>query len=243
MRTSQGWGDACVELADYFRTTESVNGLASSWESLAGIAQGGAVTSKDPEARFIARLGEGGRRVVALHREVRATLLRLPAVEPRTVDVLWAVYGPVPWGSVVKQGLGEETLGKLAEYLDARLYGVALLTPEFREGSRDWAGPQPLKKDDHRDRVLAWRVPGAWIADLAVVAKSRGKRVSEERRASAVATLSEIGRSATRILRASEDVYRVMRGKPGDGACNYKPRRARRVEGLDGVDFNAGGGR
>jgi hypothetical protein len=242
---AQGWDPIVGELVDYFRSADSVNGLSSSWTPLVGIAMGGAVTTKDPESRVVD--GRFGRRpgtsVVDRFRDTRRALVLLPPGDPSDLDVLWGAHGPVRWPRIVKAGLGEETEGKLAEFLDERLFGVALLTPEFRAGVRGWTGPTPVRKDDKRGKVRAWHAPGAWLADLALVAKSRSGVVSEERRAHAVATLSEVGRSATKMLRASEDAYRVLRGAVPAPPAEPRTRRSRRLEGLEGIDFMTTGER
>lgn len=241
-----GWGPVAAELSNYFLTAESANGLSSSWAPLVGIAQGGAVTSADRERRIVdGRFGFATQRSsVGQHREVRAALLRLPVTDPSGVTVLWAAYGSTPWERMLDEGLGAGVSAKLADHLDARLFGVALLTPEFLAGVRGWAGPVPLTPSDRRGNHVAWRAPGAWLVDLALTAKSRGKHASEGRRAHATATLSEVGRSAVRLLRQAENDYSAARRSvPSPVVVEPKQRRERKLGELSQLEFSVGGRR
>ncbi len=241
MSRARGWDPIAGELADYFRTAESVNGLASSWAPLVGIAMGGAVTSTDPESRIIdGRFALGAWKTsIGKHRVIRRALLLLPRGCPSGLDILWAAHGPVPWNRVLDEGLGTGKAEKVSEHLDLRLLGVALLTPEVRAASMTWSGPEPAKAGDHRSADLAWRAPGGWLVDLVLTAKSRSKSVPEAKRSHAVATLSEIGRSAAMLLRGAEDAYREARGAlPAELPPEPKaPRRSRRLDGLEHLEF------
>ena len=227
MSGPRGWDPAANELADYFLTSESVNGLSSSWAPLVGIATGGAVTSVDPESRVTDRrfrLGDSLGKV-GHHREVRRVLMALPRGEPSAFDVLWVAHGPTPWQRVFDEGLGKGTAQKIGDHIDSRLLGVSLLTREVREATASWRGPELLRADD--------RAVGAWLADLSLLARSR--RVEASRRAASLALLSEVGRSARALLAGAEDAYRSVRGVVV-GTRRAVTRRPRRIDD-EGIGF------
>lgn len=217
-----------IELRDYFRTSESALGLASSWAPLVGIAMGGAVTSTSHEGKIVdGRFAFGARQTtIGKHREIRRALILVPLA----LDVLWAAYGPVPWPRVIDGGLGKGMAAKLSEHIDEQLLGVALLTPEVRDGSAAWNGPDRSGLVD-----LAWRAPGAWLVELSLMTKSRRRAVTEEQRAQAIAKLSEVGRSASRLLRSAEQAYSGVRGEIC--APLARPSRPRRCRSLPGIEL------
>jgi len=73
---------------------------------------------------------------------------------------------------------------------------------------------------------------GAWIAHL--VRTSHARKATEGVRGAALSTLSEIGRSARRLLASAEDAYRDARSQELQKARVARaPRRSRGVGGID----------
>lgn len=131
---------AASELASFFLSGESEQGMSSSWTALVGIAQGGSSGFRSPEAKVVdGRYGLGPKRNgrVSEARTIRAALLSLPArmpSEPNWADVLFQAHGPVPWRRILDEGLGQGEAERVGGFLELRLLGVALLTEAVRQG-------------------------------------------------------------------------------------------------------------
>jgi len=135
-------------LADFFASSESDQGLRSSFAPLADMARGGTLGggSPDHERAYTDRrfgLGPAGSGAVTRARATRAALAPLPA---STVAILFARYGGTPWADIIDRAHGTGSSHLVTRAL-GDLVGVALLAPRAAKGFAA-ASPHPSRPLD-----------------------------------------------------------------------------------------------
>jgi hypothetical protein len=204
------------ELASYFFSGESAQGLSSSWGPLASIALGGFGGSPDPERRIADgrfRLGPvrgedgkpgAGASALSRAREVRTALSRLDA---RLVSALFASYGPTPWSRILDsafgRGMGLKVQKKLGD-----LAAVALLTPELAEG---FAHAPPPESDKQ-----CWQGIGGYLVALCLEEGEAGK-----------ARAAKVKKAAEKLLAQAREAYVRAREAVDSERPKKRPARAK----------------
>jgi len=138
---------ALQALADFWSSSESDQGLRSSFAPLADMARAGfGGGSPDHERAYTDRrfgLGPAGSGAVTRARATRAALARLDAAH---VAVLFARYGGTPWADIIDRAHGTGTSHLVTRAL-GDLVGVALLAPRAAKGFAA-ASPHPSRPLD-----------------------------------------------------------------------------------------------